>query len=85
MLICKKGYQVKPLRSNAGCYMGTLDKQYCPNCRITGYARNEEEAKQLPYTREYRCIENEYCNGGNGCGIRTIEQKENTYGSITNG
>lgn len=65
---CRKGYDVKPLRSGAGYYVGTLDEDGCPNCRITTqYAKTEEEAVRLPFDRQTSCIENEWCNGGRGC------------------
>lgn len=65
---CKKGYDVKPLKSAAGWYVGTLDHEGFPNCRIsTGYAESEEAAVMLPLDRQIECIENEFCNGGRGC------------------
>ena len=67
---CLKGYEVKPLKSGAGWYLGTIDEEGFPNCRIsTGYAKTEEEAKHLPMNRQTGCIENEFCNGGRGCFI----------------
>lgn len=68
---CIKGYEVKPLKSGAGYYMGTLTPEGFPNCRISrGYAETENEAYNLPLDRQTGCIENEYCNGGWGCLIR---------------
>lgn len=65
---CKKGYEVKPLKSAAGWYVGTLDPEGFPNCRIsTEYAKSEEFAKILILDRQIGCIENEFCNGGEGC------------------
>mgnify|MGYP006974622651 CR=1 FL=1 len=65
---CKKGYNVKPLKSAAGYYIGTLDNVGFPNCRISsGYAGSEEEAVMLPLDRQIGCIENEFCNEGKGC------------------
>lgn len=65
---CKKGYEVKPLRSYAGWYMGTVDEEGFPNCRIsTRYADSGEKALSLPLDRQCGCIENEFCNGGKGC------------------
>ena len=65
---CKKGYDVKPLKSAAGYYIGTLDPEGFPNCRISsGYAESEEEAVMLPLDRQIGCIENEFCNEGKGC------------------
>ena len=65
---CIKGYEVQPCRSACGWYMGTLDEDGCPNCRIScGYAETAESAENLPLDRQVGCIENEWCNGGCGC------------------
>lgn len=65
---CKKGYEVKPLRCGAGWYVGTLDNEGYPNCRITTeYAASEELAKLLILDRQIGCMENEFCNYGKGC------------------
>ena len=65
---CRKGYEVIVCKSAAGYYIGTKDEEGMPNCRIsTGYAPTEEDAKLLPLDRQVGCIENEYCNGGEGC------------------
>lgn len=67
MAKCRKGYEVKILKSAAGYYLGTLDEDGCPNCRISsGYAETEEKAKDLFYDRYY-AMEVFYCNGGKGC------------------
>lgn len=68
MLKCKKGYEIIPIRSNAGWYVGTVDKDKCPNCRISSqYAETAFKALELPLDRQTHCIENEFCNGGKGC------------------
>lgn len=65
---CKKGYEVKPLKSGAGWYLGTLDEEGFPNCRISReYAETKEDAEYLLADRQSGCMENEYCNGGRGC------------------
>ena len=65
---CIKGYEITACRSAAGWYMGTVDEDGCPNCRLTTqYARSAEEAEQLPLDRQCGCMENEWCNGGKGC------------------
>lgn len=66
---CKKGYEVKPMKSAAGWYWGTTDNEGFPNCRIsTKYAETEEECRlQLLKDRQTNCMENEFCNGGRGC------------------
>ena len=65
---CIKGYEIQVLRSAAGYYIGTLDEDGLPNCRIsTQYAKTAEEAKDLAPDRQFGCTENEWCNGGKGC------------------
>lgn len=65
---CIKGYDVQVLRSACGWYLGTLDADGCPNCRIsTQYAQTAEDAENLVADRQIECIENEFCNGGKGC------------------
>lgn len=66
---CIKGFEVQALKSAAGYYIGTVDSDGFPNCRITSdYAKTEEEAKYLlPLDRQTGCIENEFCNKGKGC------------------
>ena len=65
---CIKGYEVQACRSACCWYMGTLDEDGCPNCRISrGYAETADDAERLVLDRQVGCIENEWCNGGNGC------------------
>ena len=65
---CRKGYEVKPLRSGNGWYLGTVDEEGFPNCRVSkNYAETEFKASLLPMDRQVGCIENEFCNGGKGC------------------
>ena len=66
---CKRGHEIRVLKSNAGYYVGTLDEDGCPNCRLSQYYG---QTKDDPIMSEERdCIENQYCNGGqiNGCTI----------------
>lgn len=64
---CIKGYEVGPQRSAAGYYMGTVDEDGLPNCRIsTEYAKTAEQAKELPLNRQ-NCDENRFCNGCGRC------------------
>ena len=64
---CIKGYEVEPLRSGAGYYMGTFDPEDGPNCRLTtSYAKTPEEAKGLPLDRQI-AYENVFCNGCGNC------------------
>lgn len=65
---CKKGYEVKPMKSPAGWYMGTVDENGCPNCRISRqYAKTEELAEKLPLDRQTNCMENDFCNSNGNC------------------
>jgi len=65
---CKKGFEIQALKSAAGWYLGTLDEDGFPNCRIsTNYAATEVEALKLPMDRQTNCIENEFCNGCGSC------------------
>lgn len=67
---CVKGYEVEPQRSAAGYYMGTVDEEGLPNCRISSrYAKTREDAKKLPLDRQ-GAEENRFCNGCGNCGIR---------------
>ena len=65
---CKKGFEIQPMHSPMGYYMGTVDERGLPNCRVsTRYAKTHEEALKLSLDRQSGCIENEFCNGGKGC------------------
>lgn len=69
MLVCKKGYEVKPYRSNMGWYLGTFDPEEGPNCCVSqGHAKTEAEALQLDFDRCY-AMENQFCAGAAGCCI----------------
>lgn len=64
---CKRGYKIQVLKSAAGYYVGTLDEEGCPYCRLTSqYAKTEEEAQELFLDRGY-ASEIRFCNGGSGC------------------
>lgn len=66
-LICRKGYEIKALKSGAGYYLGTVDEDGLPYCRISiEYAKTEEEAKKLLCDRTY-AMEVQFCNEGKGC------------------
>lgn len=65
---CKHGYEIQVLHSSKGYYRGTVDSEGVPNCRISRcYAFRKDDAENLPLDRQLNCIENEYCNRGNGC------------------
>lgn len=65
---CIKGYEIEVLKSAVGYYLGTLDEEGFPNCRIsTKYTSNRNDAmKNLKYDRQ-DSFENMFCNGGCGC------------------
>lgn len=64
---CTRGYEIQVLKSNAGYYLGTIDEDGFPNCRVSSsYAKTREIAeKQLIPNRV--CEENLFCNGFCGC------------------
>ena len=61
---CKKGFDVIPMSSPMGFYMGTVDGDGFPNCRLsTGYAKTKEAALELALDRQH-AEENLFCCGG---------------------
>lgn len=74
MFVCKKGFEVKVLCSNL-YYIGTLDEEGMPNCRISVYYKNAELAQHAllfpTFTRRH-CMENDFCSGESGCEIRRM-------------
>lgn len=72
MIKCKKGHIVQPLKSCAGYYLGSMEDGE-PYCRISSnYVNTISDAHKLNTNRQYCCMENEWCNGGNGCGLYEI-------------
>lgn len=64
---CKKGYVVMALQSAAGYYMGTLDEDGCPNCKLSsGYCKKKSSAEELPLDRQ-GASENVFCNKNGDC------------------
>lgn len=70
-MICRRGYKVVVLDSYAGYYIGTLDEEFCPNCRISStYYKTKEEANKDLENRSFvfrYSAENIICNCGKGC------------------
>lgn len=64
---CRKGYNIIVCQSAAGYYLGTKDETGAPNCRLTDYAGTKDQAENLEMTRQFHCVENEYCHKGYGC------------------
>lgn len=66
---CVCGKNVKVLKSAAGWYIGTVDEDGFPYCRISGYY-NEERRAQMALDGRYFCereaSENLACHGGWG-------------------
>lgn len=72
---CVKGLLVRVLSSNAGAYIGTVDKEDgCPNCRCSGYYRNKEQAQEALNKGNFEriCMDNQFCNGGLGCRVHEM-------------
>lgn len=65
-MICRRGYEIKPMKSAAGWYLGTRDEEGFPNCRLSEYSRTEEECYELPLTRQF-AEENAFCNKLRSC------------------
>lgn len=73
-MYCKKGHEIQVLNSAAGYYIGTVDKEDGSSyCRLTGYYKSwglaEAQLRDRGVIANTRnCVENEFCNGGSGCG-----------------
>jgi hypothetical protein len=79
---CIKGYEIKPIKSGAGWYMGARDEDGDPQCRITsGYAVREEEASLLTLDRQ-DAMENIYCNKCGRC-FETEDKRRNHHSVLT--
>lgn len=71
---CVKGCTIEVLHSGAGYYLGTLDEEGLPNCRIsTNYVKSrEEDGKLFP---DRNSMENMYCCNGVGClNVRAVQE-----------
>lgn len=66
--ICRKGCRIEALHSGAGYFLGTIDKDGMPNCRLSsGYYGDADSAiKSKDFNRQF-ATENDHCNGGAGC------------------
>ena len=62
---CVNGLDIMVLRSGAGWYIGTLDADGCPNCRISAdyYADTDTAKKDL----ENMCFNYRFCSENNWC------------------
>ena len=72
---CIKGIIIRPLKSQAGWYIGSTifdDEMRCivPNCRVSvDYFKTEAEAEKAMSEgfAQRNCTENNFCSGGRGC------------------
>jgi len=74
---CVKGYRIRVLSSGAGWYIGTLDEDGFPNCRISvDYYATKESAEDALKNRTFGfrfCSENRWCanmTGNMGCFVK---------------
>ena len=67
---CLKGHEIQVLRSYA-YYIGTLDAEGLPMCRISeDYYQTKESAQEALDKGSYRhrnCLENSFCTKGLPC------------------
>lgn len=64
---CRRGHEIQVLKSGAGYYIGTVDEEGFPYCRISaGYSKTAEGCKDLVEDRAY-AMEIWFCNGNKGC------------------
>lgn len=75
---CRHGFEVRVLKSNAGYYIGTVDEDGCPNCRISqNYYKTSDKAQHELDTMSFidRCsaMENQFCAQYQGCMIEDEE------------
>ena len=68
---CVRGHLVQALNSAAGWYVGTIDEDGFPYCRISqNYYKTCKDAEDVIKNGTYiqrTCMENQFCNGGMGC------------------
>ena len=66
---CKKGYEIKCFKSAAGYYLGTVDEEGFPNCRISGYFEKPVEfnKSKICYLTRMDAMENQFCHGYTSC------------------
>ena len=65
---CVNGYEIQPMKSAAGWYMGTRTKEGYPNCRMTDkYYLTADEAMDNMKTDYRYCEENNFCSHGLVC------------------
>lgn len=72
---CQKDYEVQILNSAAGYYVGTVDEDGLPNCRLSHYYGKTPDDEVMNIQRE--CEENQFCNGYQieGCKFKPYKGK----------
>lgn len=67
---CVKGLEIRVLNSHAGYYIGTINQECFPNCRLSQeYYKKKEEAQTALDNHTFTlrtCTENQFC-APNGC------------------
>ena len=69
-VMCNKGFDIKVLKSNTGCYIGTLDHDGSPYCRLTDYFESERAAQAALDSGNAvirKAAEIGYCSKNNRC------------------
>lgn len=68
---CTRNHTIQALKSAAGWYVGTIDEDGFPYCRIsTEYYKSQQECQMAIDNGSYMqrtCMENQFCNRGYGC------------------
>ncbi len=65
---CVKGFEVIPIKSAAGWYMGTKTDEGFPKCRMTNKYYNTAAEALTNIQKDYRfCEENNFCSKGRVC------------------
>lgn len=80
---CVKGYEIKPMKSAAGWYVGTTDEDGFPMCRISKYYPDEITTQKAIDNKTFFRVADEitFCNGGCGC---VSEEDEDDYETKSN-
>lgn len=64
-MYCNKGKELQVLQSPAGYYIGTLDEDGFPNCRVSKDYYKERKTAEVELNQGSfivrDCIENEFC------------------------
>jgi hypothetical protein len=69
---CVKGYTVQVMHSPCGYYIGTVDEEGIPNCRLlVEYWKKSQNAQEqldnLSFVDRHHAMEIQFCHKGNGC------------------